>query len=532
MKLNHTLTFAITIFFVNLLAIKYPYAQTPEISWQVALGGSRSEWVYSVSKTADNGFIAGGYTNSDDNGFSVIDSSYDCLAMKFSANGIVEWQRTFGGSGNDGVWDIQQISDGSYIGAATTTSNDVDVTGNQGSRDIWIFKLSASGEIIWQQSYGGTGADEVSQIEPTADGGFLIAGVSYSSDGDVNFNHGSQDLWIFKINSVGLIEWQKNLGGTDYEDSPSFVIREDGSFLFSSRTESNDGDVLGLTAAQGDEFPFGDFWIFNLDSNGNMLWQECLGGYAGEGAWSIDECNDGGFVITGYTFSNNGDVSGYNGGGDCWVVKINSQGDILWQNSIGGSGNDAVYSIIETTDGGYAIAGKTPSNDGDVSGNHGSYDAWVIKLSNTGQLMWQKCLGGSEFDGLGSIIELNSGALLVAGGTESSDGDVVGFQGEEDGWIVQLSNPQSVTYQNGVSWANLYPNPNHGLINFELPYSHDHEEYTVMIRNYFGQTIFVSQVIGESSNLDIQHLHLSGLYAISIIDDRGLLVHSDLIRFD
>jgi len=162
-------------------------------------------------------------------------------------------------------------------------------------------------------------------------------------------------------------------------------------------TWSNDGDVSGNHGGS-------DYWVVKLNSSGDIEWQKCLGGTNSDGGifndyiYSIQQTSDGGFIMACETMSNDGDVSGNHGSYDAWVVKLNSLGDIEWQKCLGGTNRDIANSIQQTSDGGFIVAGYTYSNDGDVSGNHGYCDAWVVKLNSSGDIEWQKCLGGTNWD--------------------------------------------------------------------------------------------------------------------------------------
>ncbi|MFY9419238.1 MAG: hypothetical protein WAP17_09180, partial [Bacteroidales bacterium] len=232
-----------------------------------------------------------------------------------------------------------------------------------------------SGDIIWQKCFGGTNEDYAYSIQQTSDSGFIVAGYTFSNDGDVSGYHGYFDYWVVKLNSSGDIEWQKCLGGTYYDYAYSIQQTSNGGFIVAGSTNSNNGDVSGYHG-------YFDYWVVKLNSSGDIEWQKCLGGTNNDYANSIQQTSDGGFIVAGYTESNDGDVSGYHGGDyDAWVVKLNSSGDILWQKCLGGTIDDRANSIQQTSDGGFIVAGFTVSNDGDVSGNHGASDAWVVKLN-------------------------------------------------------------------------------------------------------------------------------------------------------
>ncbi|HYK46052.1 MAG TPA: T9SS type A sorting domain-containing protein, partial [Parafilimonas sp.] len=229
----------------------------------------------------------------------------------------------------------------------------------------------------WQKSLGGSLSDEAFSIDQTTDGGYIVAGISESNDSDVSGNHGLDDYWLVKLKKNGVIQWQKSLGGSTYDDPTSIQQTSDSGYIVAGHTDSNDGDVSG-------NHGIGDYWIVKLDKYGGILWQKCLGGGGLDGANAIQQTADGGYVVAGYSGSNNNQVSGNNGGFDYWVVKLKKNGFIQWQESLGGSALDVATSVQQTTDSGYIVAGYSTSRDSDVSGNKGSFDFWVVKLAKDG----------------------------------------------------------------------------------------------------------------------------------------------------
>ncbi|MBN1324520.1 MAG: hypothetical protein JW986_11075, partial [Methanotrichaceae archaeon] len=418
------------IFFVSIT----PYLAV-DLEWQECLGGSGGDWAYSIQQTTDGGYIVAGYTDSNDDDVSGNHGNYDFWVIKLSSNGALEWQKCLGGSYEEWAYSIQQTTDGGYIVAGYTWSNDGDVSGNHGGYedDFWVVKLSPTGALEWQKCLGGSYGDSARSIQQTADGGYIVAGVTASNDGDVSGNHGGSDYWVIKLSSSGTLEWQKCLGGSNYDDAYSIQQTTDGGYIVAGYTESNDGDVSGNHGGY-------DSWVVKLSSSGALEWQKCLGGSESEWAFSIQQTTDGGYTVAGCTGSNDGDVSGNHGGiYDSWVVKLSSSGALEWQKCLGGCESERAFSIQQTTDGGYIVAGETSSYDDDVSGNHGGSDYWVVKLSSTGSLEWQKCLGGSYGDSASSIQQTTDVGYIVAGETTSYDGDVSGFHGGSDYWVVKLA---------------------------------------------------------------------------------------------
>jgi hypothetical protein len=355
--------------------------------------------------------------------------------VKLNKHGRIQWQKCLGGSDNDYAYSIQQTTDSGYIVAGYSYSNDGDVTGHHGtyySPDYWIVKLNKHGNIQWQKSLGGSYIDQAYSIQQTRDSGYIVAGYSYSNDGDVSGNHGYADDWIVKLNKNGNIQWQKCLGGSRGDVASSIQQTTDSGYIIAGYSSSHDGDVTGKHGAV-------DYWILKLNKNGNIQWQKCLGGSAGDHAYSIQQTTDSGYIVAGWSESRNVDVKNNHGGTDYWIVKLNKNGNIQWQKCLGGGFADAAASIQQTTDGGYIVAGYSKSKDGDVSGKHGSYDYWIVKLDKQGNIQWQKCLGGHSADYAYSIQRTTDSGYIVAGYSESNNGDVRNNHGGTDYWIVKLS---------------------------------------------------------------------------------------------
>ena len=300
--------------------------------------------------------------------------------------------------------------------------------------------------MSWQKALGGSGIDILNSCAPTPDGGCIVTGQTTSNDGDVTGLHSKSDIWIVKLSSSGSIEWQKALGGSGSEDAYSIIATSDGGYALTGWTTSTDGDA-GSGFHGGN---FADLWIVKLNSSGNIVWQKILGGSMGDYGRSIIEIPGGGFVVAGYTLSNDGDVSGHHGLQDAWIIKLENNGSIAWKKTIGGTNIDHAFSIIATSDGGYILAGASKSNDGDVSGNHGDLDFWIVKLNSAGNMSWQKSLGGSGRDIANSIVATADGSYLICGETESNNEDVSGNHGGIDAWLVKLTNNGTITWKKTV----------------------------------------------------------------------------------
>ncbi|WPO83395.1 T9SS C-terminal target domain-containing protein [Chryseobacterium sp. JJR-5R] len=410
------------LFFIGLLPIAAQLPGTalmPLKEVKNIYGGAQSDQANAVAKTSDGGYIIAGYTESNNGDISGNHGGQDCLVLKFNSSGILQWQKTLGGTSSDRANSILQTSDGGYIIAGDTQSNNGDASGNHGGYDCWIIKLDSTGNIQWQKMLGGTNDEYTNSIIQTTDGGYAIAGYTRSDDGDVSGRKGSYDFWIVKLNSTGLLQWQKTLGGTSDDRATSIIQTADGGYAVVGSITSNDGDVSGFHGGV-------DGWIVKLTGTGTLQWQKALGGTLGENINSIIRTNDGGYAVAGFARSNDGDASGNHGYDDFWVIKLTNTGTIQWQKQLGGTVLDRANAIIQTSDSGYLVAGYTRSNNGDIFGNHGTDDFWVVKLTAAGYLQSFKLLGGTSVDIANAITKINNGNYVVTGYTYSVDGDITG----------------------------------------------------------------------------------------------------------
>ncbi len=392
---------------------------------------------------------------------------------------IIVWQNTIGGDNEDELNSIQQTTDGGYIlGGYSSSGISGDKTeASQGSNDYWVVKLDATGQTIeWQNTIGGSGHDELTTIQQTADGGYILGGRSQSGiSGDkTELNQGSWDYWVVKLDVTGqTIEWQNTIGGSNRDELNSIQQTTDGGYILGGYSESGaDGDKT--ETSQGDI----DYWAIKLDATGQTIeWQNTIGGNDKEFLYSIQQTTDGGYILGGNSLS---DISGdkteaSQGFSDYWVIKLDANGQTIeWQNTIGGSGHDILYSIQQTTDGGYILGGYSNSGEsGDKTETlKGWFDYWVVKLDATGQTIeWQNTIGGSNKDELYSILQTTDGGYILGGHSESgADGDKnEANQGDKDYWVIKLgSDPAFVTIESDGNEGMLpnqfiilpaYPNP-------------------------------------------------------------------------
>lgn len=440
----------IKIFLITLLCI-FANGLNAQIAieWQKSLGGNNSEQAFSIQQTYDGGYIVAGSTGSNNGEVSGSHGANDFWVVKLDNYGVFQWQKCLGGTNHDFAYSVHQTADSGYVVAGSSRSDDGDLTVNYGFSDCWLVKLDSGGDIEWQKSFGGTVGEGMTSVKQTSDGGYVLAGWTLSVDGDVTGNHGGNDYWVVRLDSNGDLKWQKCFGGSNYDDAQSVQQTIDGGFVIAGTSFSNDGDV---TANHGSR----DYWVVKIDTIGNIIWQKSLGGTHDDYASAVKQTYDGGFVVAGRSASTNGDVTGNQGSDDYWIVKLDGNGNLEWQKSYGGTGSDRANSIEQAVDGGYLVAGHSNSNDGDVSGNHGGWDYWIVKLNEVGDLQWQKSLGGTGDDRAMCVQSTNDESFVVSGYSSSNNGDVTGNHGGYDYWIVKLTeNYNSIT---GKLYADLNSN--------------------------------------------------------------------------
>jgi hypothetical protein len=510
-----TLKFTFLFFFFFFTA----QSQGPNIQWQKAYGGIEADQAYAVEPTSDGGYITAGYTSSTPSGdVTSFQGGNDAWIIKTDAFGGITWQTAIGGQGYDMAKAVKQTTDGGYIITGITNSTDGDVSVNKGTTDVWVVKLSPTGSIQWEKSYGGSAGDDASSIFQTLDGGYIVAGQSYSTDGDITGHHGTlnHDAWVIKIDATGNLQWQRSYGGTNQEYALSIKPTSDGGFIIGGGSASPNGDVTAV-------FGGSDCWLVKIDALGNIQWQKSYGGSIHEYFLEAQQTADGGYIGIATTESTGGDIYGLHGAIDYWVVKLNSAGNIQWQKCLGGSNIDIPSSIFQDFDGGYVAAGYSQSNNGDSSGHIGQADYWIVKLDPTGNIKWEKSYGGTLNDFARKIRPTPDGGYIVTGATMSNNFDVSGNHGNLDVWLVKLSfsellNTNENSIKNNIS---IYPNPAKDHINIkDIPTGS-----VVNITDMSGRKLFGQKYNEKNIIINISQL-INGVYIIQI-ENKGKTILSE-----
>ena len=545
-------TFLLLFLNVSLLVFNSFSQQAPGIEWQNTIGGSGMDGLSSIQQTNDGGYICGGWSASGVSGDKIENncSSFgDFWVVKLDSFGSIMWQNTIGGDGTDNLMCVQQTNDGGYIlGGSSDSYKLCDKSENTiGSSDYWVVKLNSSGNIQWENTIGGTEIDHLRALQQTADNGYIIGGFSKSNiSGDKIENCiGSSDYWIVKLDSMGNIQWQNTIGGNSTDELFSIKQTTDGGYIAGGYSASNiSGDKTENSMG------IYDFWILKLDAIGNIQWQNTIGGSTNDKLREIQPTKDGGYIVGGTSSSNiSGDKTENNFGkkNDYWILKLDNLGNILWQNTIGGTVQDYFSSIKPTSDGGYIVGGYSSSN---VSGDKtapciGLQDYWVIKLDSIGNIQWQKTIGGTDDEQLGSIQETTDGGYILGGLSRSdSSGDKTeNCHGIMDYWIIKLL-PDTITstfnIQHPASNINISPNPSSGIFQITFPSSNTNQKtnYTLEVISTLGQTVFSSDLRPDSyrvptsdfqTQIDVSFLP-KGMYVLRVNNGAQLMAQRIVIQ--
>jgi hypothetical protein len=426
-----------------------------EIEWQNTIGGNSADFLRCTIQTSDGGYLLGGYSVSNISNDKTENSLGvgDYWIVKTDSIGNIQWQNTIGGSLEDHITSIQQTMDGGFIlGGYSSSGISGDKTENCiGGEDYWIVKIDSIGNLQWQNTIGGSLRDFLFSVNQTADGGFILGGYSESNiSGDKTEPSVLFDYWIVKTDSLGNIQWQNTIGGNSQD------------YLYSVKQTTDGGYILGgfsISDISGDKTEnvvgsnlLNDYWVIKTDSIGNIQWQNTIGGYSSDFLYSVDQTTDGGYILGGNSNSGNlGDkTENCKGSDDMWIVKLDAQGLIQWQNTIGGDWIDKVCSIQQTSDNGYIFGGLSQSNfSGDKSEKNigyfnyfnGDSDYWIVKTDSSGNIQWQNTIGADSIDIINTIQQSDDGGFILGGYSFSnSSGDKVeNCLGYSDYWIVKLT---------------------------------------------------------------------------------------------
>lgn len=371
-------------------------------------------------------------------------------------NGEIDFVKTYGGSESDEAVSIVEATDGAYVILGTTRSSNGDITDRSGNdSDFWLLKITKNGEILWSKTYGGSDDENAARITKTNDGGYLLTGYTTSNDGDVSGNEGFQDYWVVKVDTNGSIVWDKNFGFAGSDQAYKAFQTSDGGYFITGFFDVSASGGAGNDLQRGVVHGVGEFWGIKLDANGTKQWRRYFGGTNNDRSYDAWETTDGGFLMTGTSESVDFDKIDPKGSYDYWAVRLTATGDLVWTKSFGGAEIDNSYASIKTNDGNYIMVGDSRSADQDVTSPRGNADAWMVKFDDNGNKIWQKSFGGSQFDTAHSIKQRANGDYILAGHSRSSDGDLQSNNGVNDAWIFVVDDNGALKFEKSVGGSGL-----------------------------------------------------------------------------
>jgi len=363
---------------VSLVALFTQYAYAQVVRFAKTYRGPNSDQAFSVQQTSDGGYIVAGWTRSFGAG------NHDVLLVKTNANGDIQWAKTYGGASGDFAYSVQQTSDGGYIVAGYTES----FVFSAGDRNIFLIKTYANGNLQWAKTYGGLRWDEARSVQQTSDGGYIVAGYTEF------LGAGNADFFLIKTDENGDVQWAKAYGGTSWDEARSVQQTSDGGYIVAGYANS-------FSAGSADLF------LIKTYADGSLEWAKTFGGTSYERAFSVQQTSDGGYIVAGYTYSFGAGLD------DIFLIKTYANGNLEWAKTFGGTSWDQAFSVQQTSDGGYIVAGRTQSFGA------GGRDAFLVKTDANGNLQWAKTYGGEFWDHAFSVQQTSDGGYIVAGFTNS-----------------------------------------------------------------------------------------------------------------
>jgi uncharacterized delta-60 repeat protein len=405
--------------------------QPPDSLWSRIYEGDADDVYESVQQLSDGGYILGGTTESSGAGLE------DFWLVKMNSDGYPNFAHTFGGSTVDQCQYAQQTADGGYMLAGYTYS----FSGQPAYCDFWLLKTNADGDSVWSRAFGGDNLEACYGAQQTTDYGYILAGLT------VSYGAGLADFWLVKTNANGDSLWSRTFGGDRNDRCYSVQQTADGGYILAGETSSyGTGDA--------------DFWLVKTNTNGDSLWSRTFGGAGWEECHCVRQTSDGGYILAGLTESfGAGQV-------DFWLVKTNVNGDSIWSRTFGGSDWEECFSVQQTADGGYILGGRTFSFGSGIS------DFWLVRTDSEGGFLWSRTFGGSESDECHSVCQTSDGCYILAGFTQS-----FGAHGR-DGWLVKTGPERP--YHLTIYWE---PDPQIPILRWTAPQTCDYNIYSTTDMN-------------------------------------------------
>ncbi len=491
----------ILVCFLFLLHPLYPQPFT--ILWNQCIGGTDNDGPSDIIKIDDGYMVAGATLSNDGDVNSGNHGAADAWLIKLDLQGNILWERCYGGTSGDNFQRIFRDSEGSFILTGSSSSTDGDISYNPypGSESTWIVKMDSLGNIVWDRIVGGNATDQQWYAILTGDDGVLAYGRTASHDGDISVAYGAWDIWMIKLSNEGEIEWDFTIGTNFIDEGYGVIQTSDGGYLCSGSCWVSEGTYGNLRCDAYHDLA--EAVLVKLDKDRNIEWQKCYGGSNHDGIATVHELEDG-YIFAGSTNSHDGDLNYNYGESDIWVVKTDFDGNIIWSKSYGGSKTEYASKIFLNENGGFVVFGTTNSNDIDVNGNHSgngqTHDIWVIRLSSTGELLAQQCIGGGDEERMNwwGVIKKSDYNYVLAGTTTAGPSfDVTCFTHQihpiyaEDIWVLEIADTTTGMQESppsALSGLKVFPNPARDYVCFEYS-GQQKPEAGIMIFNSMGAQI-------------------------------------------
>lgn len=494
---------------IDTLILNAAGAPIPE--WLHYFGGADNDIGSRVLMHPDGGYIIFGTTESTNGDVSNPLGNTDAWAVRVDVNGNLISQMTYGGPGEDGVADAIPTSDGGFV----VVGSFGDVSSNPVLFDGWVFKINASGTLLWSHYYGGSDNDFLTCVQELPNGQIMVSGYTDSDDGDINGFDAGTDGWVMKLNADGTLgganTWSRAYGSNDFDYATSIVLLPNGDFVIGGH--STGSGTIGISNGMS------DIWVQRNDPNGNRIWSQLIGGSEVEISSEILLNEDGDLVLVGSSFSSNGDIAGNFGSRDLVSMRISTAGVLFGQaQNFGGSLSEESLNVNSLSDGGFLVSGLSSSNDQDLNTNGGKADMVLMKLNALGDMEWIDSYGGSEDDWASDAMPTPDGCYLVTGRSSSSDylgqtnigdRDLIAFKlCPADPPVVDLGPDQSSCEDDNIpldatvlgcsSCTYLWDDSSTDAIRFVSPNST--QEYSVTVTNAAGCEASDTIIVNGRSN--------------------------------
>lgn len=507
----------------HLCLVMNAFAQDQIISEQLCIGGNSEDGANDLLPLTGGGFLLSGYSKSKHGDYTGNHGAEDFAVCRLKPNGDLKWGKVYGGSSSDVAYAATTFLNG-YAIVGITASDDKQVTGNHGSNDGWLILINGNGKLVISKCFGGSGSDQFFDMVKTSDGGLLLAGQSASDDGDLTgaAPHGSNEVWLLKLDASANVQWSKCFGGTGADFCRSVIQTTDGNFVAACYSRSADGD---FAEHYGPDYN-SDVWVIKVDPSGNLLWSTLLGGSDDDYADDLLEDNEGNIWMGGQTNSDDYDIVVKHPGTDVWVVKLTADGTKLHSSCFGGNDADIFEGgLIQLDNNHLLISGSSLSTD--VTNSKGGYDVWLANFDIDGNYISDYSYGGSGADFATDIELLPGNQVVLSGRTHSVNGDVTGLHGDFDQWFIRFNSvlKQQWPIEQESDFA-AYPVPAGDKIYIRFPAEFEFTESAVRIFSTSGKFFPVQGLMMSDKSIAIASL-FPGIYFVFLNDGK----YSATIKF-